>query len=373
MTTPALATAHATFAARARAFGEVHARADSRRFAANLTTRIVLLEVDGLVLPATVNNGADIGNTWVCSPQTTYCAYAIEELRRYLPPMLAAPLIMLCKVYGLALQRARLDRAVAVNNWMLSTNLYPRLDGHALDAVIEQVRTRWPDHAVWFRSLNAGQNAQLIDLLRARGFSLVPSRQVYVFDLASPRTTRSADFRRDMRLLRTTALRRVGAAEFGEADFGRIAELYAELYIAKYSGLNPRYTAEFFRAWHRSGLLEFHGFRDADGVLQGVVGTFRQGDTITAPVVGYNTGLPARLGLYRLLMAAVFDHAQRCGCVVNLSAGAAGFKRLRGGQPAIEYSAVYARHLPLYRRSVITVLRVLTTWIAEPLMKKLKL
>jgi hypothetical protein len=55
---------------------------------------------------------------------------------------------------------------------------------------------------------------------------------------------------------------------------------------------------------------------------------------------------------------------------LNFSAGAAGFKRLRGGVPAIEYSAVYARHLPRKTRNAIGVLSLATRRVGAPLLSK---
>jgi hypothetical protein len=107
--------------------------------------------------------------------------------------------------------------------------------------------------------------------------------------------------------------------------------------------------------------------------MQAVVGIFSQGDVSTAPIVGYNTGLPQSLGLYRLLMAQAFRHAIENQTLLNLSAGASGFKRLRGGMPAIEYSAVYARHLPLRSRRFLWTLHALTSCFGVPMMKWMKL
>jgi len=328
--------------------------------------------VDDLVMPATINRG-ETGNAWVCSPLTTYCDYAIEELQRYLHPLLSKPLTRICKAYGYALEHAHIDQAVAVNNWMLSTNLYPVLQVNSLGKMIDSVLQRWPDHAVWFRSLNAEHNADWLNALRALGFELIPSRQVYIFDELSLQIGLHANLSRDMRLLRQTPLRKIGPADFRVEDYARIAHLYADLYLNKYSRLNPQYTEQFMRCWHDAGLLEFRGFKDANGVLQATVGLFRQGDIITAPIVGYNTALPRELGLYRLLMASVFEQAALTGATVNLSAGAAQFKRLRGGKPAIEYSAVLTRHLPAYRRAVISLLGSLTKSIGVPVMKRFQL
>lgn len=358
------------FAQRAESFHTLHANADTRPFVSNLRTQVELLRHGDLTLPVTVNQ-AEPANAWVCSPRSTYCDYAIEELHRYLPSLLSAPLALLCKGYGYALGLARIDQAVALNNWMLSTNLYPALDRAALNATIDEARQRWPQHALWMRSLNAHHNQDWLSALEQRGFSLIPSRQVYLFENLADGG--HANLQRDLRLLQQTALIRMSPADFGADDFERIEALYGELYLQKYSSLNPQYTARFLRAWHAAGLLEFHGFKDQAGVIQTVVGIFRQGLTLTAPIVGYNTALPQALGLYRLAMACVFELAMRDHANVNLSAGAANFKRLRGGRPHIEYSAVLTRHLPVYRRQALAILQTLLTTVGVPIMKRFEL
>lgn len=358
--------------ARAAAFAAIHRGVDARLFAHNLRTGVDLLDAGGWAMPATVND-AESGNAWVCSPLTTYCDYAREELARNLPPLLAAPLDLVCRAYGRVLRQARIDRAVALNNWLLSTNIYPALEAVRLAEAVRQARERWPDRALWFRSLNGRLNADWIGALAALGFSLVPSRQVYLFENLAAQIGRHANLKRDLRLLDTTRLARTDGSDFGPSDYARAEALYARLYLDKYSRLNPAYTARFMQAWHAAGLLRFQGFRDDDGQLLAVVGTFAQEGVITAPIVGYDTALPASLGLYRLLMACVFDAALASGDIVNLSAGAAHFKRLRGGVPAIESSAVLAAHMPAPTRRAVAVLSGLATRIGVPIMERFEL
>lgn len=361
---------------RAAAFAAIHAGRASRPFVANLATEVGLLEAGGCLLPVTVND-AEPDNAWVGSPHTTYAAYAREELRRNVHPALAAPLDLLCRAAGHALARARIDRAVALNNWMLSTNVYPALDRPRLDGVVRdavrQARCRWPEHALWWRSLNDVQHRDWLAALRALGFTLVASRQVYLFDDLRTAARRHANLARDLRLLRRTPLARTDGGDFTTADYERIEALYGQLYLDKYSRLNPRYTARFMRDWHAAGLLRFVGFRDNAGVLAGVVGMFAQDGVVTAPIVGYDTARPRSLGLYRLLMASVFEAAMASGDTVNLSAGAAHFKRLRGGVPAIEYSAVLASHMPASTRRAVAALGLLTTRIGVPVMRRFAL
>jgi hypothetical protein len=69
-------------------------------------------------------------------------------------------------------------------------------------------------------------------------------------------------------------------------------------------------------------------------------------------------------------MAHVLEATMHRSGTLNLSAGAAHFKRLRGGKPAIEYSAVLAEHLPQRIRRALGALRALTTRIGVPIMQR---
>src|SRR5690606_9491050 len=145
------------------------------------------------------------------------------------------------------------------------------------------------------------------------------------------------------------------------------------LYVGKYSRFNPVYGEGFLRAWHRAGLLHFPGHRDGEGRLQAIAGVFGHGRVVTTPILGYDTGLPRELGLYRLAAINVYRHAAAHGLEVNLSAGAAGFKRLRGGRPAIEYSAVYARHLPARAQRALDLLSAASCRLGAPLLRRFAL
>ena len=76
------------------------------------------------------------------------------------------------------------------------------------------------------------------------------------------------------------------------ADAERIAQLYAMLYLEKYSALNPAFTARWVIETARAGLIHYRCARDADGVIMAVSGSLRRGDVLTPPVVGYDTAKP---------------------------------------------------------------------------------
>jgi len=363
---------NACFSAQAAAFATLHAGVATRGFVANIEAGVEMIEAGSLTLPVTIND-ATHENAWVCSPLTTYSRYALEETRRVAPRVLAAPLSGVIGAADWWLRHAELDCAVSVNNWLISTNLYPAANGIDFGALSATCQLRWPRHTVWFRSLNFAQHADWLHALAAAGFDLIPTRQVYLFRDIQRSATKHQNLRRDLQLLRTTPLTLARHDEFTDADFEQSKALYAQLYLDKYSRLNPHYTAAFLKAWHRARLLELAGFRDKTGVLRAVVGMFGQGALLSAPIVGYDTGWPVSAGLYRLLMAQVFSTTFERGAVLNLSAGAAHFKRLRGGEPEIEYSAVLSRHLPAATRHTLRGLRTLTTRLGVPIMRRFHL
>jgi hypothetical protein len=335
----------------------------------NLTTQVDVIGTGAGSVPVTVNHG-EAANCWVCSPHTAYVRYSREELRRLAHPLLAAPLGALCGTLGGYLWRAEIDTAVAINNWTLSTNIYPVLNSRLLGEWLEEARHRWPLHAVWFRSLNDRYTPDWLAELAKLGCDLIPSRQVYLYDRIDLSTRAPANLRRDLRLWRGRRHEVIEADSWSPADFVRAAALYEMLYMDKYSRLNPHYDASFLQAWHAAGLLRLIGWRGESGELEAVVGLFGYGGTLTAPIVGYDTKSPPPRGLYRLLMAGVFELAASSDQRINLSAGAAQFKRLRGGIASIEYSAVYARHLPRKRQRAIRLLSRITTSFGESLMRR---
>jgi hypothetical protein len=337
----------------------------------NVRAELLVLAEGETVFPLTVTDARD-ENSYVCSPYTTYVSYAREELPKLANPALERALGAVIGATGAALERGRVDDVVFVNNWLLSTNLYPRWSAERIDEIVRRCTSRWPDHALAFRSLNADTNRVLLAALRDAGFFFLPSRQVYLFDGRSGAFAERHNTRIDLGLL-SRDYEIVPHERIEPRDMPRFEALYRMLYLDKYSYLNPQYTAEFMRAAHETEWLRFSALRSANGSIDGVLGTFEIDGVITAPIVGYDTSAPRSKALYRRLMAIVLRETLERGLTLNLSSGAAEFKRLRGGTPAIEYTAVYDRHLSVGRRAVWRSLAALVDRIGVPLLRRYEL
>jgi len=210
-------------------------------------------------------------------------------------------------------------------------------------------------------------------LFRQAGYRMYPARQIYLLDCRNGAPRLHRDERRDRALLHNGAFTIVPPTEFSADDDIRAQRLYQHLYLDKYTWLNPQYTAAFMTATRESGVLEFQGLRGRDGQLAGVIAFFDCGHTMTAPIVGYDSTLPQDTGLYRMLMALGTRRARERKMLYNMSAGAASFKRNRGGVRALEYSAVYNVGASPGQRLAAMVVRKILDWVGIPVLRSFEL
>jgi hypothetical protein len=74
-----------------------------------------------------------------------------------------------------------------------------------------------------------------------------------------------------------------------------------------------------------------------------------------------------------MIIALTFEVVIAEGWNINLSGGAVAFKRNRGGQPIMEYGAVYDRHLSRARRLAVSALAWPANVVGVPLMRRFQL
>ncbi|MBL9047649.1 MAG: hypothetical protein JNK34_10140 [Tabrizicola sp.] len=162
-------------------------------------------------------------------------------------------------------------------------------------------------------------------------------------------------------------------AEVSDCDARRIVDLYALLYLEKYSRLNAAFTQQFVRLTHRTGLIRYLVLLDQKGTIQGLAGMYQNGSHATMPLMGHNTALDQRLGLYRLAFHAGILYAAEHRLRPNMSSGATAFKRNRGATPEIEYTAFHLRQLAWRRRLPFSTLSLVAREVGEPVLETYQL
>ena len=337
----------------------------------DMETRVGMEEIGGLAFPVTLNEKTKPPTNYLCSPTRAYIDYAIDEARNFADqPILHTSIKSLIRICAPLVRATGLDRQVQLNNWLFSTNPVPELTEEMAEEIRDTLVLKYPDRAIVLRSLNECADRVTLTSVQKAGFILLPSRQIYI---VSGPVKLTRNMKADRARLRNSELEQVGNEGFSPSDYPRCEQLYNMLYLEKYTPLNPHYTARYVQEMHQRGILKMAGLRNAKGVLVAVTGLFENGRTLTQPIVGYDTSLPLKTGLYRMIMAIGQDFAFARGLFFNMSAGAAGFKNRRGAVPVIEYSAVFVGHLPRRQQIAVRVMSSLLHRIGIPLLKKWEL
>lgn len=341
------------------------------RLIRRLTTRFESCSHESVVIPFTANDFHH-QNCYAVSPLTLIVYYSRDELPKVANKLLRGFCWLLTQLLEWPLRLAKLDRLLVVNNQCLSTNMYSRAWQSLLPrSFAEPLIAAYPDYALMLRSVNGAQHQSLQKKLEADGWTPVVTRQVYLFSRDEHDFSRH-NVRMDEKLLQQSGWSFQSLDTGCREQYIQAEDLYNQLYLQKYSRHNIQFTADYLADMQKSQLLELYGLY-CGGEMLGVVGIVVVDGAMTVPIVGYNTSRPVKQALYRRLMAFSLRYARLNRLDLNLSSGAPGFKRLRGGRAEIEYSYVQTRHLSWPRRSVWKILSWLSLYLYRPILKRCEL
>lgn len=337
----------------------------------NLTTHITEYQQNGVIVPASVN-GYHPQNCYVASPLTQMIYYARDEIPKVESALMRGLSYTLTYLLEWPLRWANIDHLQVLNNQCLSTNFYgDNWQSLDLAALRQQALPRHPKHALMLRSLNNTQHAAIIEKAQHDDWLPIVNRQVYLF-LERDNWWKRSNARTDDKLLTQPDWSFKALDHSNKEQMKQAETLYGQLYIDKYSQHNIDFTAQYLSAFSQAGVLMLFGLFYQDKLL-GVAGLFGVDQTITVPVVGYDTNLPSSMALYRRIMAFVIRYAMDNKLTLNLSSGSPGFKRLRGGKATIEYNYVYIKHLSPYQKAVWHGIAGLSNKLYRPILEKFEL
>lgn len=327
-------------------------------------TRVLVAKAGETVLPVTVTDFHP-ENTYACSPYSHYISYGgFEEARRLKNPVARRMILLLLPLLAAYFRRNEFDRVVYVNNWLLSTNLYPRLSQGAIETLLEALPRWFPDRAIVFRSVDCFGNPSLFSTLQDNGYQMVLSRQVWYQHPEEVVTMRQV--KEDARVTRKNG--HLVSQQLPDAELQRAAQLYGQLYLDKYSRFNPQFTEAFLRLARDENLLTFRTLQ-CEGRANAVLGYLTRNGTMTPPIFGYDTRLPQKVGLYRHLSLLALQEGLANGVMVHASAGVGRFKKERGAVSCPEYNAVYTRHLPRQKQRPWQLIKKIGD-LAQPVFQK---
>lgn len=314
----------------------------------NIHTDMRVLIVDDLVLPVTVNDG-EYENSYVCSPYSYYISYAKESIRFLDQSWILPGIEALLDTVGKILRRLNINKVVTVNNWLSSTTLYPSIEPTQLVKIIDFLKINFPEHAIIFRCVDPYTNPICFQTLQKFQFEYIATRPIFFIDPLQTTFYDSRLFKSDLKLLNNSGYEIIDNEQLKSEDSLRLLNLYQDIYINKYSNLNPMFNEEFLQLAINQKLFHFKALKK-EGSIDAVAGYVERQGKMYCPFFGYDDSKPKEVALYRLLSTVLMREAYDRKLFFHQSSGASTFKKMRKAESCIEYSAIYCKHLKTRRR-----------------------
>ncbi|MBS4168433.1 hypothetical protein [Parachlamydia sp. AcF125] len=335
----------------------------------NVDAEMQLLKVNDHILPLVIAKDTYSGS-YVCSPYGHYISYASQSLHLIEGKWVQSFAKNALSGFGKILKAGKINQVVYVNNWLFSTDLYPtEFTPEEIDLISHTLKNLFPSHAIAFRSINSYTNALSLKALKDNDFDMIVSRQVFLTDTKNEQVFKTRIFKSDLKLLRESEYEILNENQLADEEYERVLYLYSQLYIDKYSDLNPKLNLHFLKHLIKENLMHFRVLKK-EGKIDGVVGYYMRNGLMTSPFFGYDAQLPTSTGLYRLLSTILTLEAKEKGLILHQSSGASFYKKVRRAESYLEYMAIYAQHLPYMRKLPWFLLKHTMNSIAIPFMEK---
>ena len=345
-----------------------------RHYIKNADCELKLIVDKDLFLPVVIPN-SKFDNSYVCSPYSQYIDYGYREIDIELSdrPVINKISKGILKAFEKCTPRHAFDKVIFVNNWFASTNLYPEITTQKLKEITEILLDQYPDRAIIFRSVSEELNIELINGLQNIGYEQIMSRQIYIVDPSKEIYKKKKAFKEDLRLQRNRkAYKWVTIDKCDDFILEKVKKFYDDLYLNKYSTINPQFTHAFFEDSINDKWLRYF-FLEKEDKIHACVGYYHRNGIMTTPIIGYDFNLPQKVGLYRLISLQITQEGIKNSLIVHCSSGASTFKKVRGAQASLEYNLVYTKHLSRLRKFPWKTLKGMTKHIASPIIKKFEL
>jgi len=320
-----------------------------KRLASNFNTNEIAISTGKTALLCTVNE-KEYDNSPICSPFNLFCMYPKKKIGAIQTLWLRHFLHLCTSFFSLTFKVAKFDRVVQLNNKPCDAITYPELTLEEVNGCLSKLHLTYPNHAIIFPRIDKFTSPILFENLSASGFLMIPTRTVHIFHSESGYLSRSHT-KRDLALLRKRNYKYVAHEEMTSQDLFRIYELYKMLFLEKHGRENPELTMEFFEKSHAHRWYTFFGLRNGKGIIDAFLSYETKNQIMACGPLGYDTLQKQKVGLYRMIFAQSLKIAHAHHYIFNFGGGNEHFKMMRGSRREIGYTAVYCRHLPLYRQA----------------------
>ena len=264
-----------------------------QRYIDNIDCDIRLLVDKDLALPIVIPN-AQYDNSYVCSPYAQYIKYGYREIDIELKdkPLYRKTSKNILALFEKITNRDTFDNVIFVNNWLVSTNLYPSISIDQIHRVKAFLIKKFPNKAIIFRSISEVLNPAVCQILESEGFQKIVSRQVYIVDPKKEIYKKKKAFKEDLRLSRKRKeYAWIKSTDLSREEIERVKKFYDDLYIQN-TPLSIHTSYSFFeKSIQENGLVIFS---KKGNQIEACFGYINKNGIMTSPIIGYNFELPQK-------------------------------------------------------------------------------
>ncbi len=337
----------------------------------NSSCELMICAGHQLLLPLVLSSNSK-NQTYVVSNNTQFIDYPLEEIvqgSKY-PKYVKIGSRLFFALLKMIGRLSRFDNCVFVNNWLVSTNLYPQLSKEVIDDLMGCLSAHFPKKTIVFKGLLREFNAGIMDALAENNCKEIVTRQVYMMDPALKKYKKKRPYTQDKKHAeKSEGLQWSVQESLSDEEKSKIIAMYTDLYIRKYSVHNPHYTPSFLSLLLHKGVMTLHVLKENERIQASQL-IFTLNGMLTTPMIGYDAQEPKEKGLYRLMNMALMQEAIEKNFVLNMSSGASSFKKQRGGVPVFEHNMVKYNHVGPVRRLPWLIFKMLSDKVVKPGMEK---
>lgn len=339
----------------------------------NIYGKVGLISANNQLIPFVLGNYKHKKTSYVASNIAQYIDYAEDEIlsnSKYSKILKVCSPLLFSALRGVG-KLLKFDDAIFVNSWLLSTNLYHFIYEVDFLEITEALTLKYPNKAIVFKSVCGQTHSNLLDNLIKAGCRPIISRQVYLLNFSKSEYFKKRPYQQDVKFWFKEHHKFDWKipAEISAFEINQILKFYNDLYIKKYSIFNPNYTNLFISLAHQSRFLNFY-LLYKNNTLLAAQAIAENSFEVNTPLIGYDQNLPQKLGLYRMMNLKLMDVAKTKNKLLNMSSGAAKFKKQRGGNPAFEFNLVYMKHISFTKKIMYFMFGFVGEKFVMPAMKK---
>ena len=259
----------------------------------------------------------------------------------------------------------KLYENIYINNFLLSTNLYPDFSQKHIDEIKDFLIEKYPDHALIFRSINT-QNDTL--LWYFTDWKHIASRQVFISTQDDTKAYfQHRNLKNDKRVFEKSGYEFVVKKEYSQEELKEIVNAYNYLYLERYTNLNPQFSVRYLENITKEDIFTLWVLKK-NGQIDACLGYYGFWEECTTPIFWYNS-FDKRKSLYSQISYQLIKTSLEKYQILNQSSWAGWFKMCRGAKKYLEYMMVYSSHLPKKKQRFWNMFTFISKHLWEKLLK----